>query len=358
MNPALLGVAWVLLLVFCGLGLFVFAVLVVLRLARAAYDRHVLRRRAEIRALLLDALMGEDDAPDEATAQLTARKGRRWTHVEDQAFDMLPKIKGDSRAALVRLLQDKGAADHALRQIRSVSSVRRCHGAFALGALGDPEHVDTLVPLLTDSQFLVRRVAVRALGNIGDPRAVVPLLEVIGEEPRLSRDLVYALNRIGAAGAADLRAEIQRGIDQPGRRGLHADLAATVLGLIDDFAAVPVLSRGLESDNLALAVACAQSLGMIGAPDSIPALVGALLSDQPALRVAAANALGALGSPMSADSLLDVVEENDPAVSRQAADALQKLGAAGMHLLNQSMSPYAVEAVALADLRSTVVARR
>lgn len=358
MNPGLLGVAWVLLLVFCGLALLVFVLLVVLRLARAAYDRQLLRRRAAVRALLFDALMGEPEQALPALSELTRRQGVRWEHVEDQAFDMLPKIKGESRESLVRLLRDKGAAERALRQLTSRSSVRRCHGAFALGALGDPVHVQAIVPLLRDHHFLVRRVAVRALGNIGNPSAVAPLLEVIGEEPRLSRDLVYALNRIGPAGAAGLRDELRRGIEHPEARGLHADLAATVLGLIDDFAAVTLLTEGLDTHSPALAVACADALGKIGSPESIPALVGALLSDQPTLRVAAANALGALGSPMAADSLLEVVEENDPSVSRQAADALEKLGAAGLHLLEHSTSPYAVEAVALTRLKSAVMTRR
>jgi HEAT repeat protein len=44
-----------------------------------------------------------------------------------------------------------------------------------LGQIGDPRAVDPLVGCLKDWSWSVRRVAAEALGQLGDPRAVEPL---------------------------------------------------------------------------------------------------------------------------------------------------------------------------------------
>ncbi|MDQ6686659.1 MAG: HEAT repeat domain-containing protein [Actinomycetota bacterium] len=353
MNSGLVEASWVLLFGFGGLGLVTFVLLVLARVSRDAWERRRGRRRDEVRTLLFGALMGEPEEAHRAATELSGRTGRAWTAVADQGFEMLPKIKGESRAVLVEMLLAKGAARRARSLCGSFSAVRRCRGAYALGSLGQRESVAELVPLLSDRHFLVRRVTVRALGNIRAASAVGPLLNAIGEDARLSRDLVFALDRIGPAGAAGLRAELQRGLDRSAGGGRHADLAVVVLGHIGDVSSVPMLAQAMQARRLSLAVAAAEALGRIGSPDSIPFLVEALVAERPEVRSAAARALGGVGSPMAADSLLDAVDERDPVVSREAAEALVRLHEPGLQVLRTSDSPYAVEALAMAALRGT-----
>ncbi|WP_310962652.1 HEAT repeat domain-containing protein [Nocardioides terrisoli] len=352
-DPGLLQVATVLLSVFAGVAGLVFVVLLALRLGVMTIDRRTDRRRAADREVIFDLLMGEPEEAEAARADLLGRGGRAWDHTEDLVYEMLPKLKGDSRGRLVEVLAIRGAVRRARRLSHSVSAVRRCRGAFALGVLGDVESQSRLVELLGDRHFLVRRTAVRALGNLGDPGGAAPLLELIGDEPRLSRDLTYALHRIGPGAGPLLRAEVASGLEHPEDRHLHADLAATVLGLLGDVAAGSVLTRGVSSPRLGFGLACAEALGRIGSPDAIPSLTATLDDPRPPIRVAAAQALGLLGSDAAVARLLEVVEEDDPGVSRQAADALRALGPAGVEVLRGSLSSYAVEAVALADLKAS-----
>ncbi|SDT14100.1 HEAT repeat-containing protein [Nocardioides scoriae] len=344
-----LRLSWWLLVVFVVLAVVVFVLLVVIRAVRDVVADRRTRAADLTRLQIFDLVMGEAEESGAAAQQLGALRGREQDRVERQIFEMLPKLKGDSRDQLVQLLLAQGAEAHALAQVASRSAVRRCRGAFALGMLGLRVHLDRVVALLDDPSFLVRRVAVRALGNMGDPRAVRPLL-VLGErDTRLTRDLTYALDRLGPEAAPELRAVLAQEL----RSGehLHLDPAAAVLGLIGDREAVEVLTEGLVSANPSFAGACAEALGRIGAPESIPALVEALLDPRPNVRAGAAHALGSIGSSVAVDSLADVVDEQEPQVSRQAARALLELGPGGRAMLEASSSPYAVEALALDAIR-------
>jgi HEAT repeat protein len=349
-HDGFLRVSWVLLLVFAALSLLCFVLLVVIRSLRDALERRRQARAEVIRARIFDLLMGEEDEAASAREELVSAQGRRWEHIEDQLFAMLPKLKGDSRAEIVSLLLAQGAEQHAVALASSRSAVRRCRGAHQLGQLGLVAHLERLVDLLGDGNFVVRRVAVRALGALGDARAVRPLLLLGEHDSRLTRDLVYALDRLGPGAAEELRTVLSEELDS-GQDGLHLDPAAAVLGLIGDRGSVGVLARGLESEDPALAGACAEALGRIGSPESIPPLVAALVDFRPNVRAAAAQALGAVGSSVAIDSLIQVVDEEEPQVSRQAAQALLALGPAARRVLAASTSQYAVEALALEEIR-------
>ena len=60
----------------------------------------------------------------------------------------------------------------------------RAHAAAAMGALGDPRAVDPLLNVLRDEHPAVRTHTALALGKLGDRRAIRPLVDVIDETPR------------------------------------------------------------------------------------------------------------------------------------------------------------------------------
>ncbi len=349
-HAGFLRVSWILFLSFAAVSLAFFVLLVVIRALRDAYDVRQARRADLIRNEIFDLVLGEDAESAAARTDLESATGRRWDHIEMQIFAMLPKLKGDSREVLVSLLLAKGAEAHAVSLIGSRSAVRRCRGAHQLGSLGLVAHLDKVTALLDDTHFVVRRVAVRALGNMGDARAVRPLLLLGEHDHRLSRDLVYALGRLGSAGAEELRTVLAD--EMHSGEHLHLDPAAVVLGLIGDRAATEVLAEGLASENPSFAGSCAEALGRIGSPESIPPLIAALLDYRPNVRVAAAHALGSVGSSVAIDSLLEVVDEEEPQVSREAAQSLLELGPGARAVLESSRSPYAAEALALHGIKA------
>lgn len=348
-HDGFLRVSWILLIGFVVLSLVCFVALVLTRATKDRLEKRRETRAATIRGHIFDLVMGEDEEVLSARTWLAATRGARWEHVEQQLFAMLPKLKGDGRGVIIDVLLERGAEQHAVSLLGSRSAVRRCRGAHRLGVLGLGAHFEAIVRLLADRKFLVRRVAVRALGNLGDPRAVRPLL-VLGEhDTRLARDLVYALGRLGGAAAPELRSVLAEEMDSG--EHLHLDPAAAVLGLIGDTEAVEVLAAGLRSENPSFAGSCAEALGRIGSPEAIPALVAALQDLRPNVRAGAAHALGAVGSPEALESLMLVVDEEEPQVSRQAARALLELGPEARQLLERSDSAYAVEALAVDTIR-------
>jgi HEAT repeat protein len=60
----------------------------------------------------------------------------------------------------------------------------RANAAAAVGALGDPRGVDSLLNLLQDDHPLVRTQTAIALGKLGDPKAIPALVKVIDTTPR------------------------------------------------------------------------------------------------------------------------------------------------------------------------------
>lgn len=340
-------------LVLLGLVVLCLLLVVLLLTLRIGFDvklRRDERRASEVREVFFDLVMGEPREATRAERTLHGMGERQWAFARQQAFTMLPKLRGESRDHLIRVLRDKGSVATALRQVHSGSMVRRCRGAFGLGVLQERQHAAVLVRLLDDPAFLVRRVAVRALGNIGEPSAVPALLHLAGEEPRLSRDLVYALHRIGPEGIPEMRNHLSETIERGGA-DRSAELIVAVLGALGDYPSRHLIAAGLRSDHAGLAAASADALGAISAPDSEAALVVALTHPAARVRSTAARALGSMGSEATIEPLARLVEDDGHSPSREAATALVRLGDPGRRRLASSASPYAVEALALADLR-------
>lgn len=324
------------------------------RLGRALRERRREARHGEVRTVILTALMGESDEAGLARTELRSRTGPAWVQVEDQAFAMIPKVKGDSHDALVTLLLSKGAAAHAAALARSRSQVRRARGAHRLGALAQADAVSQLLGLLHDKAFLVRRTAVRALGQIGDPLAVPPLLDAVTADPRLSRDVLAAVDRIGEAAAPTLRRELLHSVSDP-HDNRRAALTAIGLGALGDVSAVPLLTVALEDrDQPGLAVASAQALGALGSPEAVEPLLRAMRETDPDLRVAAAASIGRIGDTRAAVRLAESLRDRHHLTSRAVAGALLRLGEPGRSALAASPSPYAAEALAVHRVRQRV----
>jgi HEAT repeat protein len=337
-----LTVAALLLLV----GLFVF------RLVREARERRGAEAAARLRAVVFTALLGATGESAAARAELRSRTGRAWAAFEEQAFAMIPKIKGDAREELVTLLLSRGAAARAMANARSRSHVRRARGAYQLGALGQRDAVGALVGLLGDGRFLVRRLAVRSLGQVGDHAAVRPLLDAAEADPELTRDVTVALVRIGLGAAPELRDDLDLSVRTPGHRRRGA-IAARALGMLGDVAAVPLLKEVVDEEEAgSLRWAAAGALGEIGVPEVVPALLRALDEDDVRLQVAAGRALGSIGDPAAVPGLARALgEQRTHDAARAVAGALRRIGGDGIAELERSDSPYAYEALALQQVR-------
>jgi HEAT repeat protein len=324
--------------------------LVTLRVAR---DRAELRRR-ELRAPVWRHVMvlatGEADETIDAFERLLTASPAERAAVEDDAFGLVPKLRGSARERLREVLRHWGAAEEAVRLTHSRSSVRRCRGLYRLGVLADASRRDDVLGRLDDRDFAVRRTAVLALGAFPEPVVVEGLLHRAAQEPRLRADFLASVDRIGAPAVAVLRRGLTHSLAAtPGgdRRGF---LAAEALGLVGAVSAVPALEQALEQASEELAVACIHALGMLGAASSVVALARPLDDPDPEVRRAAAEALGLIGGSWAVPALGNVLLDENVEVARAAANALQQCGPLGRDVLASSSAPVAREVAALAAL--------
>jgi HEAT repeat protein len=137
----------------------------------------------------------------------------------------------------------------------------RAYAAMELGRLGAEARpaVPLLVECLGDGDWLVRRQAAEALGPIGDPVAIEPLIVVVE--------------------------------DRDGEWGVRT-AAARSLGLLGDSRAVGPLMSVLNDMNAHVRHMAVIALGRIGTPEAVEALTVAARSDSDgATRFSAAEAL-------------------------------------------------------------------
>lgn len=136
---------------------------------------------------------------------------------------------------------------------------------------------------------------IRVLGVIGDPEAVLPLLDILDEatDPEVQIAIIESLGQIGAPMATDPVEKAARSEDWR----LRAK-AATALATFGDESVVPTLARGLEDENWWVRRNSASALARFPAGTDI--LYSTLLGEDTFAGDSAAEALGDAGEVISA----------------------------------------------------------
>lgn len=119
------------------------------------------------------------------------------------------QVRTGAVAALARSGSDAPIVVEALRNaLGDDHRMIRTWAADGLGRLAPPDAMDRLLPLLDDPAWLVRKVALRALGALGDERAIGPIEEARRRAPFWRRgEYRRAVRSIrSAADAADAAA--------------------------------------------------------------------------------------------------------------------------------------------------------
>jgi len=95
-------------------------------------------------------------------------------------YDFYWEVREATAQALGLLGDDRGIQP--LRKLlKDPASSVRAAAAMALGRLGDACAFEEMIQLLRDDKEIVRNAAVAALGKLGDPRAIEPLVKVMDD---------------------------------------------------------------------------------------------------------------------------------------------------------------------------------
>ncbi len=218
-----------------------------------------------------------------------------------------------------------------------------------------PEIVPHLILAVTDSRDDVRRVAVEALGKIGDKRCLPHLVRAMSDPQRnIRRIAAFAVQKIGDIPALvqaldseqyDIRCVAAEVLGQSDSEQVLVELAqklddekAYVRRLIVDILkrmggeqVIPLLIQALADADKAVRQTAIEALGQIGIGENLYSklritshLVKALNEPEPAVQWAAACALGHIRDSDTVPALIHALRKNQTYVSRAISDALQQ----------------------------------
>ncbi|MBV1849270.1 HEAT repeat domain-containing protein [Catellatospora tritici] len=216
----------------------------------------------------------------------------------------------------------------------------------ALGKIGSPDAVPTLLECLHHDRPEVRDLALRALSRISDPRVVAAAIEACDDpDPRVRERAVRVLARHGDERAVP---QLIRACDTA-----YALVALRALVRLGDPRALPTLWHlfGDATADRAVRHTAGQGLAAIAGPQQYVhhtrdlrvrrayvwllghkpewkpeyQLKTATADDDAIMRARAAEAFGRLGDPAGAEHVRPLLDDPDPRVRDAAATALRRL---------------------------------
>ena len=248
------------------------------------------------------------------------------TPVEGRLVSRLGSEKDEGRRdALIRALATLGVS-----MARTISSslantddrhARRSY-VRTLVAMGH-DGMTAVEEMMGDPRWFVVRNGVTVLGEVGGDTAVGFLTSTLAhEDPRVRRETVISLARIGGEDAGMLALGMLEDADADVRAG-----ASRAVGVLKVERAVKPLLALLESEEESAVVEqVLRSLGQLRDPGAVSAIekraVGRFLRKPPTdVRVAAYAALGAIGTPHALKVVEEAREDKDASV-RSVVSAL------------------------------------
>src|SRR5262249_40436246 len=275
---------------------------------------------------------GSDSNAEEAIVKLLQRE--EVPGVVSAALDIIPaldrKIVTDSLLAaqgkdgklppnVTRALSAVGVTTESqVSRLTDPNPESRILSIERLARLRDPAALKPLTELLaSDKDLRVRVKAAEALADLGDKRAVEPLMAAaVAATPDLRAAAVAALGKLGDHGSVDVLFAAAHDEDRSVRSAAVSSLSQ--LGI-----SVERVSADLASPNWQSRSAALTTLERLGDRRAAPAVIRVLTTDEdPRVRSEAARALGALGDQSTSEVLMRALGDQSSDVRVQAVTSL------------------------------------
>lgn len=305
----------------------VLVALVAIGIAARRWDRlsRLARVEAGVRPMLYAALESGGFAPAAVDALTRTQKHA----LEALARSLLPKLRGQDRETLGRLLDQWGAVETARKDRHSKRFHVRAKAGEFLGDSGSPTAVRDLIELLHDHDPRVRWSAARALGRLGHASALSPLLASLEGPRALPVDAVAdAVIQIRSCPMAVLRQGLRS------RSVTSRAVTVEILGRFQALVAIDdVIGRLHDDPSVEVRARAARALGRMSSPRAVEALLMYVHDGPVAVRVQAIWALGEIADPRVLPVLRDIVLQPARQMGEQAALALLVIGPSGVDVL-------------------------
>jgi len=191
------------------------------------------------------------------------------------------------------------------------------------------KNTGALIRALDNEDRSVRTAAVEALGELGDSRAVLPLISLLedpGEETALREQVCAALGLIGGPRAVEALASVLKDDDWDVRGAAAEALSEIAWEPGTHETAISywisrLVSYDYDNDCHYVNGEAVDALVKIGGP-AVEPLIDLLHQHDRLLRSAAIAALGMIGDRGAVEPLVSVLEEEDNWLRKKAADSL------------------------------------
>jgi HEAT repeat protein len=286
------------------------------------------RREKRFRARL-DEVLDEIDprSPSGRDPHWLARELAQFDELERPiaAVTLIERVRPgttEERADTLQALRDAGAIDVMLKGLRRRMPWRRALAVRTLGWVGADEAVPTLLFRgLADRNRYVRESTVRALGRIGDVRALAPLGALFRAPGRAGPGIVYdALMSFGVAAepifAGALRSDVE---------SVRVASCFGIAAVADPDTARPLIVPLLTDGSARVRAAASESLGQLGGELLPDGLARASRDEQATVRSVATGALGSFDDPRAVELALNALLDPDRDTAIRAGEALVRL---------------------------------
>ena len=287
------------------------------------------------------------------TATIPLRHGLRILDkglIEEILLEQANQLKGTDRRNMTGVFEELGYVESEIRSLRSRRWWRRLNAAINLGIIQSGDAVPALLGAVRDPVEDVRLAAVRALGELNEPRGLHVLLDALENESHWTgSSMVEVLVNMGPGIGPEIVSRLE---STTNTRALR--LYAQLCGLLGVHAALGSLFLTLGHPDGQVRASAAEALGRIGDPSAVESLIISLGDESREVRAEAARSLGALGGLQAIEELERALSDEDWRVRHNAASSLYQLGGKGVQVLSSASTsgkspPSAVAAHVLAE---------
>ena len=185
---------------------------------------------------------------------------------------------------------------------------------------------DALIASLTDGgHWQIRSVAATALGNIGEQKAIAPLMyALLDAESIVADDAAQSLYILRKTHPEALQRESIRFLQVIDAKN-NESLSAYIRWMFGDASAIPLLIRDMASDNSGLRGRAIQALGHTSARAAIDQLSSIISDKENGWR--AIEGLGRIGQPDTIPILMEYLDRGGNYM--HAVPAIQRIGGPG-----------------------------
>lgn len=286
------------------------------RLVVYGYCNGAMQQRA-----LKDCLWLTRQTGTQVSALTSSPAGEHWKPFREQGVEVAMALHDEAmyldRAGLPEQSLDALASEDPLLRMRVLSQVT---GGKTKATVGQ------LAPLAEDENLLVRRMALVALGKLGDP-AAAPILEKGLEDEHHSVRCAAAL-ALAEVNRPETPAKLLAAVDRFGSHPLNEVVVSALLRARPS--PRKELTAAVRHENSEVRTVAMRALSLSADGEVLPALAAGLGDSERYVRFAAAQGLANIRrSPQAVEALIEATRHEDPVVADRAATSLGLIAARG-----------------------------